>query len=255
MATRAVDLVATIIDSIEDRPHTTGRPPLPTIRVVETLRYFLREGVQWRELRATVGRACGSTLRRRLDGWSAVALLRRVHAVLIRMVRAGPDVAPWDVVVDSCSVRAKHGGELCGPNPTDRGKLGTKYHVVVASDGLPLAAMPSAANVHDTRLFPYLLRLALAVCAAIGRLYADAGYDSTANRDLCRQDGIEPHIRQIGAPHGSGLGAVRSVVEHACAWLLANKRRDRRRDRLGRMVLALLTAACIFIVANRIHAF
>ena len=202
-----------------------------------------------------VGRACGSTLRRRLDGWSAAALLRRVHTVLIRMVRSGPDVALWDVVVDSCSVRAKHGGELCGPNPTDRGKLGTKYHVVVASDGLPLAAMPSAANVHDTRLFPYLLRLALAVCAAIGRLYADAGYDSTANRDLCRQDGIQPHIRQIGASHGSGLGAVRSVVEHNCAWLLANKRLDRRRDRLGRMVLALLTAACIFIVANRIHAF
>jgi transposase len=255
MASRAAALVAGIIDQVEDRPLSTGRPRMPTIKIVETLRYFLREGVQWRELRATVGRACGSTLRRRLDGWSAAALLRRVHAVLIRMVRAGPDVAPWDVVVDSCSVRAKHGGELCGPNPTDRGKLGTKYHVVVASDGLPLAAMPSAANIHDTRLFPYLLRLGLAVCAPIARLYADAGYDSGANRDLCRQHGIQPHIRQIGAPHGSGLGAVRSVVEHDCAWLLANKRLDRRRDRLGRIVLALLTAACIFIVANRIDAF
>jgi hypothetical protein len=38
------------------------------------------------------------------------------------------------VVVDSCSVRAKRGGELTGRNPTDRGKLGTKYHVVVATD-------------------------------------------------------------------------------------------------------------------------
>ena len=74
-------------------------------------------------------------LRRRLDEWSATALLRRVHAALIRMVRSGPEVAPWDVVVDSCSVRAKRGGELTGPNPTDRGKAGTKYHVV-ASTGL-----------------------------------------------------------------------------------------------------------------------
>ena len=175
MAGRAVQLVAEIIDSIEGRPLTTGRPPMPTIRVVETLRYFLREGVQWRELRATVGRACGSTLRRRLDDWGAVALLHRVHTVLIRMVRAGPEITSWNIVVDSCSVRAKHGGELTGPNPTDRGKLGTKYHVVVSTDGLPLAAIPSAANVHDTRLFPHLLRLAQAVCAAIGRLYADAG--------------------------------------------------------------------------------
>jgi hypothetical protein len=57
----------------------------------------------------------------------------------------------------------------------------------------------------------------------------------------------------VGEPHGSGLGAVRCVVEHGCAWLLANKRLDRRQDRLGRVILALLNAACIFIVANRIQ--
>jgi hypothetical protein len=178
MGSRAAELVAGIIDRIEDRPFGTGRPPLPTIKVVEALRFFVREGVQWRELRATAGRACGSTqgsrmrnqkliymgslnavsphrrseerplrnrgaslpsglshrsdlmrepcgstLRRRLDDWSATAVLRRVHVALVRMVRAGPELAPWDVVVDSCSVRAKRGGELTGPNPTDRGRL------------------------------------------------------------------------------------------------------------------------------------
>jgi hypothetical protein len=151
MASRAAVLVAEIIDRIEDRRYGTGRPPLPAVKVVETLRFFVREGVQWRELRAAAGRACGSTLRRRLDGWSATALLRRVHVALIRMVRSGPEAASWDVVVDSCSVRAKRGGELTGPNPTDRGEAGTKYHVVASTDGLPLAAVPSAANVHDTR--------------------------------------------------------------------------------------------------------
>jgi transposase len=255
MASRAAELVAGIIDRIESRRYGTGRPPLPTVEVVETLRFFVREGVQWRELRAAAGRACGSTLRRRLDEWSATALLRRVHVALIRMVRSGPEVAPWDVVVDSCSVRAERGGELTGPDPTDRGKAGTKYHVVASTDGLPLAAIPSAANVHDTRLFPHLLRLAQVVCAAIGQLYADAGYDSADNRDLCLRDGIEPHIRKVGEAHGSGLGSVRCVVEHDCAWLLANKRLDRRHDRLGRMILALLTAACIFVIANRIGSF
>jgi transposase len=151
MGPSAAALVAGIIDRIENRPFGPGRPPLPTIKVVETLRYFVREGVQWRELRATAGRACGSILRRRLDDWSATALLRQVHVALIRMVRAGPEIALWDVVVDSCSVRAKRGGELTGPNPTDRGKAGTKYHVVVSTDGIPLAAVPSAANVSTTR--------------------------------------------------------------------------------------------------------
>lgn len=255
MAPKAAELVAEIIDRLENRPLGTGRPPVPTIKVVATLRFFLREGVQWRELRASAGRACGSTLRRRLDGCDAIALLRRVHTVLIRMVRAGPEIALWDVVIDSCAVRAKRGGELTGPNPTDRGKAGTQYHVVASTDGLPLAAVPSAANVHDTRLFPHLLRLAQVVCAAIGQLYADAGYDSAENRDLCLRDGIEPHIRKVGEAHGSGLGSVRCVVEHDCAWLLANKRLDRRHDRLGRVILALLTAACIFVIANRIGSF
>src|SRR4051794_30622000 len=164
MGPKAVELVASVIDQLEERLVSTGRPPTPTIKVVETLRFFVREGVQWRELRASARRACGSTLRRRLDSWSTTALLRQVHAILIRMVRAGPETLSWDVVVDSCSVRAKHGGELTGPNPTDRGKPGTKYHVVVSTEGIPLGAVPSAANVHDTRLFPHLLHLALAVC-------------------------------------------------------------------------------------------
>src|SRR3954452_4288536 len=123
-----------------------------SIAVAEILRVFLRDGLQWRAYRATGDRVCGATLHRRLMEWSAVALLRRVHAALIRMVRSGPQAAAaaWDVVIDSCSVRAKHSGELTGPNPTDRAKRGTKYHVIVASDGIPIAALPSAANVNDT---------------------------------------------------------------------------------------------------------
>lgn len=126
--------------------------------------------------------------------------------------------------------------------------------VIVATDGLPLGAVPSAANVYDTRLFRHLLRLAQVACATIAKLYADAGYDSAENRDLCRRDGIQPHIRKIGEAHGSGLGRVRCVVEHDCAWSLANKWLDRRQDRLGHIILALLNAACIFIT-NRLDPF
>jgi hypothetical protein len=37
--------------------------------------------------------------------------------------------------------------------------------------------------------------------------------------------------------------------------LLANKRRDRRQDRLGRVILALLNAAGIYVIANRLSPF
>src|SRR4051812_10151565 len=116
MGSTACGLVADLIDWIEGPRSDHGRPRCPTETVVETLRFFLREGVQWRELRATADRVCGATLRRRLTQWSAQALLRRVHATLIRMVRSGLEAAAaaWDVVIDSCSVRAKRGGELTG---------------------------------------------------------------------------------------------------------------------------------------------
>jgi DDE family transposase len=159
------------------------------------------------------------------------------------------------VVVDRCSVRAKRGGELTGPNPTDRGNRGTKHPVVVATDGTPLGVVPSAANGHDPRLFPHRRRRAQIVGAAIGKVYADAGCASAENRRRCRRDGIQPFLRKVGAPHGSGLGAVRCRVEHDRAWLLANKRLDRRQDRLGRVILALLNAACIFLIANRLSPF
>ena len=57
-------------------------------------------------------------------------------------------------------MRTKRGGALTGPNPTDCGKLGTRYHVAVATDGQQLGAVPSAAKVHGTRLLRHLLRQA-----------------------------------------------------------------------------------------------
>jgi hypothetical protein len=125
--------------------------------------------------------------------------------------------------------------------------------VIVSTDGPPLAVLPSTADMHDTKLVPNLLRLAEAVCVTAGRLYADAGYDSAENRRICLREGTRPRIRKVGEPNGSGLGEVRCVVEHGCAWLLAHERLDRRQDRLARIILALLTAA-IFIVADRLAA-
>jgi IS5 family transposase len=144
---------------------------------------------------------------------------------------------------------------LTGPNPTDRGKPGTKYHIAVSTDGLPVAAIASAANVPDTSLFPELLRLARVACAMIARLYADAGYDSRENRWHGLREGIRPMIRRGGSEHGSGLGAVRSVVERVIEKLLRYKRLDRRQDRSSTLIRSLLTATCIFILAEEICVF
>src|SRR6476620_4939810 len=132
---RSLDLIAAGIERCEGPGEPgPGHPPAETVRVLGTPRRFLREGTPWRSLRATRAQASGSTLRRRLAGWAAANLLQRVHAVLVAMLRGHPDL-----ILDSRGVRAERGGDLTGPNPTDRGKRGTKYHVAVEGNGVPVA--------------------------------------------------------------------------------------------------------------------
>ena len=40
---------------------------------------------------------------------------------------------------------------MTGPNPTDRGKLGTKRHVLTDKKGIPLSVVITAANTHDMK--------------------------------------------------------------------------------------------------------
>jgi hypothetical protein len=125
-----------------------------------------------------------------LARWAATGLLAQAHAMLVGMLRGHPDL-----ILDTCSVRARRGGELTGPNPTDRAKRGTKYHVAVDGDGVPVACAATAANVNDTLVFERLFLAAFAVMARIRPVFADKGYDAERHRDLCRRFGAEPRIQ------------------------------------------------------------
>ena len=197
MEPRILAMIATVMETCAAaKKPRRGRPPARAVRVLASLRRFLREGAPWRGLKATSAETSGSTLRRRLANWAAINLLQRVHAVLVAMLRGDPDL-----ILDSCSVRAKRGGDLIGPNPTDRGKQGSKYHVAVTGDGVPVACAVTGANVNDTVLFGRLFLMAFAVVAKIRTVFADKGYDAEANRELCRAFGAEPHLHKRGRPH------------------------------------------------------
>src|SRR3954469_24754321 len=97
-------------------------------------------------------------LRRYLARWSEAGLLAKVHALLVSMLRGHPDL-----ILDTCSVRVKRGGDLTGPNPTDRGKRGTKYHIGIVGGGVPVACAVTSANVNDSLVFERLFLAAFAV--------------------------------------------------------------------------------------------
>ncbi len=181
-----LELIARVTEWDEPtRDDGPGHPPTEPVRVLATLRRFLREGTPWRSLRATDASASGSTLQRRLADWARTGVLWHVHSMLVGMLRSQPDLAR-DLIVDSCSVRAKRSGELTGSNPTDRAKRGTKYHVAVNGDSLPVACAATSANVTDTVVFERLFRAAFAVMVRVRTAFADKGYAAEANRDLCR---------------------------------------------------------------------
>jgi transposase len=245
---RLFHLIATVIDACDQQPRRgPGHPPSETIRVVATLRRFLREGTPWRSLNATPDQASGSTLRRCLARWAETGLLAKVHVLLVGMLRGHPDL-----ILDTCSVRAKRGGDLTGPNPTDRAKRGTKYHIATDGEGVPVACLATAANVNDTLVFERLFLAAFAVLARIRTVFADKGSDAEHHRKLCRAFRAEPSLHKRGQPRGSGLGQRRWPVERSNAWVLENRRLALRYDRLGFIIQSLLQAACIFLVAGRL---
>jgi transposase len=236
-------LIATVIEfGGPPREGARGHPPAETVRVLAPLRRFLREGTPWRSLTATEDQVSGSPLRRWLTRWAETGVLAQGHALLVGRLRGHPDL-----ILDRCSVRAKRGGDLTGPNPTDRAKQGTKYNVAVDGDGVPVACVATAANVNDTLVFERLFRAAFAVMARLRTVFADTGYDAEPHRDLCRSFGVKPQIDLRGQPPGSGLGQRRWPVERSNAWVLENKRLALRYDRRGFIIQSLLQAACIFL--------
>ena len=85
-----------------------------------------------------------------------------------------------DVAVDGCLTKAPCGGEVSGPNPTDRGKLGIKRSTLVDASGLPLGVVSAPANRHDSPLLAPTLDLLKdrGPLPESPYVHLDAGYDS-----------------------------------------------------------------------------
>jgi transposase len=85
MDSRILNLIALVIEDCErPREPVRGHPPAETVRVLATLRQFLREGTPWRSLRAAQAKASGSTLRRRLEYWARSGVLASRHRKEVR---------------------------------------------------------------------------------------------------------------------------------------------------------------------------
>ena len=146
-----------------------------------------------------------------------------------------------------------------GANPVDRGKPGSKLHLVCDGGGLPLTAAVTAANVNDTTMFQAILDDVPPVRTPSGRrrtrpgkIHGDKAYDSKANRAYLRRRGITPRIARRGAESSARLGRHRWKIERSLSWLSCWRRLQVRWDRDSGRFFAFVLLACAVVCFNRL---
>jgi len=216
------------------------RKPLDRRKVLTGIIFVLKSGIPWESLPVEMGCGCGMSCWNYLHAWQTAGVWEDLHRVLLNELEAAGTIDWSRAAVDSTHARALGGGENTGKNPTDRGKLGTKHHLVTDAQGIPLAAAATGSNVPDVNEAVPLVDNIPPVAGKRGRprrrpdkLYGDRGYDSQCLRNALRQRGIHPYIAARYTEHGSGLGIYRWVVERTASWLHSFRRLRLRTDHHG----------------------
>lgn len=104
-----------------------------------------------------LGFGSGMTCWRRLRDWKEAGVWQQLHELLLAELRAGDALDLSRASVDGSHLRALKGGDATGPSPVDRGRTGSKHHVIVDVHGIPLAATVTGGNRNDvTQLLPLI---------------------------------------------------------------------------------------------------
>lgn len=115
--------------------------------------------------------------------------------------------------------------------------MGTKLHVAVEANGLPISIVCSPANVHDSTKFIDAMETILefvddSMMNQIVTVYADKGYDATYIRNYLRNKGIGcciPYKKNskfiVPKNQNNIYNKTRFVVERFFAWLKCGFRR------------------------------
>jgi len=231
-----------------------GRKPLDYRKILTGILFVLKTGMAWDDLPAELGCGCGKTCHHYLRLWHQAGVWRRLHALLLAELN-GADQIDWGrALIDASFAKAPEGGEDTGPNPTDRGKSGSKHHLMTDAQGVPLAATVTGANVNEVTQVLQVLADMPPVGGKPGpqrekpeRLQGDRGYDSEPLRQVLRRLGITPILAARYTENGSGLGVFRWFIERTLSWLHAFGRLRRRLDRLTEIQEAFLRLACALI--------
>lgn len=150
-------------------------------------------------------------------------------------------------------------GDLTGPNPVDRGKYGSKIHLITERSGLPISAGISGSNLHDSQALISRVKCIPPIRSRRGRqrrkpgkLHADKGYDYNHLRRWLRGRSITHRISRKGVECSQRLGLHRWTVERTMAWLAGCRRLHRRYEHTADHFLAFTSIACTLVCYRRL---
>jgi transposase len=186
-----------------------GRPRASDRPIFDAVIYLARTGMQWCALPREFPPK--STVHDRLQEWVEWGCLEAAWAELLNEYdhTIGLDWQ-WQSA-DGCLIKAPLGkrtiegeAQATGANPTDRGKSGSKRHLLTDGKGVPLAVILSGANRHDMKKLADLLDAKVLEAPApqevAQHLCLDRGYDYDDCRTAAKQRGYLPHIPDKDAP-------------------------------------------------------
>jgi putative transposase len=243
-----------------DPPKPKGRKRIDQRAALDAIIFRLRSGCQWNQLPQEF--PDDSSVHRTFQRWQKCGVFARIWAVLLTECQelGGVD---WEwQAADGAMGKARLGGDLRGPNPTDRAKPGVKRSVLVEAAGGPLAVVIAGANVHDTKLLAPTLAAVVVERPAPSaeqpqHLCLDKGYDNPTGEAAVAAHNYVPHIRRIGEEKLDAQGekkhpARRWVVERTLAWLSKCRAILVRYDKKSSNYLALLQLACALLWFRRL---
>ncbi|WP_344500903.1 IS5 family transposase [Streptomyces enissocaesilis] len=251
------EIAEPLIPPARVRPQGGGVANIDDEAVFAAIIYVLVSGCAWRALPPCFG-ASKSTVHRRFLIWSRAGVWGRLHQKVLELLDGHGLVDLSRAVLNSAHVRAKKGGELAGPSPVDRGKPGSKMHVLSDAAGLPLRVGLSAANTHDSQaLKPMLSHFHMghelhAADSKPQRLHADKAYDIPELRKWLWGKRIGVRIARKGIESSERLGRRRWVIERTMSWLTGYHRLNHRYERHLRNYLAFLGLAAALCCYKRL---
>jgi transposase len=219
---------------------------------MEGILYVLLSGIPWRLLPPQFGPP--STLFDRFQQWSAAGVFTRLWEQALLTYDEEVGIAWTWQAMDGALTKAPLGGEVTGPNPTDRAKSGSKRSLLTDGVGIPLAVVLAPANRHDIKLFEATLEARLVLPPVVSQhLCLDKGYDSAKVRETARAYHFTPHVRPIGEEprrmeRNRKRKARRWVVERTHAWMNRFRRLWVRWERKVGNHAGFVAMACALIV-------